>query len=123
MVIGIQKGTPDAFGMYQGPVYSIDQPYLDGVSITCGTSRTHIWSYAAGLSENSVNNKALTCPCSRFRGKLPLSFVRDHYYCESGTTGGLSHGTYFTSDPLWDGKGCGSKNACCAQRNLPWFYH
>ena len=49
-------------------------------------------------------------------------FVRDHYYCESGTTGGLSHGTYFTGDPLWDGKGCSRSNSCCAQPNLPWFY-
>ena len=121
MVIGIQKGTPDAFGHVR---VSINQPYLDGISITYGTPRKHVWSYAAGLSENHVHggHQPLTCPCSKHRGALPLAFVNDHYYCESGTTGGLSHATYFTGDPLWDGKGCIDQDNCCTQPNLPWFF-
>ena len=123
MVIGVQKGTMDGF--YPGrSQLSIDQPYLDGISITYGTPRKHIWSYGVGLSEDQVRSghEILTCPCSKRRGEFPLPFVRDHYYCESGTTGGLAHGTYFTGDPLWDGKGCGSKNTCCVDPDLPWFF-
>jgi len=122
MVVGVQKGTPDGF-VSSYSLSSIDQPYLDGISITYGTPRKHIWSYAAGVSENiaSIYHHA-SCPCSRHRGRPPLPFVGDHYYCESGTTGGLVFGAYFTSDPLWDGKGCGNQNTCCTQPNLPWFF-
>ena len=124
MVIGIQKGTMDAFGFAAGVKLSIDQPYLDGISITYGTPRKHIWSYGVGVTEDQLVNehKRYTCPCSKHRGTFPLPFVRDHYYCESGTTGGLQWGTYFTGDPLWDGKGCGTQNTCCVDPNLPWFF-
>ena len=123
MVVGIQKGTTDGFVPGDDQM-SIDIPYLDGVSITYGTPRKHIWSYAAGLSEDGIDSKNShgSCPCSQYRGRLPLSFVYDHYYCESGAIGGLQLGTYFKDDPLWDGKGCGSKNTCCTQPNLPWFF-
>ena len=49
------------------------------------------------------------------------------YYCESGCNDALatwkSDGTLYNSDPLWDGKGCGSSETTCCQRTLiPWFY-
>ena len=86
MVIGYQKGSPNAFYPGMGDV-SINHHYLDGISITYGTAnaRKHLWSYAAGLSERFIYPH-LNCPCSAGRGVLPPPFVRDHYYCESGTT-------------------------------------
>ena len=30
--------------------------------------------------------------------------------------------SYYLSDPLWDGGGCGKGNGCCAQIGMPWFY-
>ena len=122
-VIGIQKGTPDAFGFAAGIKLSINQTYLDGISITYGTPRKHVWSYAAGVSEDQIGRGwgPFTCPCSKHRGALPLAFVNDHYYCESGTTR-YSFSTYFTGDPLWDGINCGNQNTCCTQPSLPWFF-
>jgi len=124
-VIGIQKGTPDGYFPGTNTEHSIDQPYLDGISITYGNPRKHIWSYGAGLTEDATQDvfKPLTCPCSKHRGTFPLSFVRDHYYCESGMSAGeLNPGTYFTADPLWDGQGCGKQNTCCVDPSLPWFF-
>ena len=43
-VRGYQKGSTDAFYGPQGP--SIDGPYVDGVSITRGSPRQHIWTFA-----------------------------------------------------------------------------
>ena len=48
-----------------------------------------------------------------------------HQFCESGNH--ASDGSYdsvpYTSDPLWDGKGCGSlESTCCAAPGLPWFH-
>ena len=35
--------------------------------------------------------------------------------------GTIEYHPYYISDPLWDGKGCGSGNSCCAQVGMPWF--
>ena len=45
-------GTPDAFVRMDGVQGGIDGNYLDGISITVNnfTSRTHVWSFVAGLS-------------------------------------------------------------------------
>ena len=40
-IIGYQSGTPDSF---VGATQSIDTYYLDGVSLTYGSPRQHIWS-------------------------------------------------------------------------------
>ena len=53
-VRGYQFGTPDAFNTPHCPGIKIDKPYVDGVSITHGSPRMHIWTYAAGLIEQSV---------------------------------------------------------------------
>ena len=33
-----------------------------------------------------------------------------------------SEGSYWSRDPVWDGKGRPNKNSCCSEPNLPWFY-
>ena len=53
-IIGYQIGSPDVFnpGHYQR--LSIDEPYVDGVSVTYGDPRKHIWTFAGGISETVV---------------------------------------------------------------------
>ena len=48
--------------------------------------------------------------------------MQDDYYCKSGRTDNPPHGTVYTNDPLWDGKGCTAGNSCCSQPSMPWFY-
>ena len=36
--------------------------------------------------------------------------------------GSLDFASYYLSDPLWDGSGCGKGNGCCAQIGMPWFF-
>ena len=118
---GYQRSTPDAFAALAG-IRNIDGPYVDGLSITIGTNRKHVWTYAVGVS-NGCGNPApdFNYPCSDFPGALPPTFVRDHYYCESGNVGALQHGPLYTNDPLWDGEGCHDNNDCCTDAALPWF--
>ena len=55
--------------------------------------------------------------------KCPPSFVGDDYFCESGNHNANWDYTLYTSDPLWDGQGCGSIEAtCCSAPGLPWFH-
>lgn len=53
-VQALSKGSPDAFreeaGRSSGGEPTIDEPYVDGVSITHGAPRRHIITYVAGLS-------------------------------------------------------------------------
>ena len=51
-VIGYQDASPDGFS-HLGESVSISEPYLDGVSVTYGQPRNHIWSYACGVTERS----------------------------------------------------------------------
>ena len=123
MAVSYQKGTTDGFASLHYSARSIHGPYVDGISITYGT-RKHIWTYGIGHGDkvNYPSNHPVSCPCSQYPGKLPPSFVHDNYYCESGSLNSASVHTYYTNDPVWDGKGCSSKNSCCSEPNLPWFY-
>ena len=114
--IGYQGGSTDAF---HGPE-DINSYYVDGMSITYGSPRKHIWTYAARASDDSIY-RSYNCPCAKYPGPAPPSFVGDHYYCESGNTGPYDHTIVHINDTLWDGEGCGDGNNCCAQPGMPWF--
>ena len=60
------------------------------------------------------------CPCGKFPGSGPPGFVGSDYYCESGNSGNWEE-TWYTNDPLYDGKGCPEGNSCCSPESLPWF--
>ena len=119
-VKGYQKGGADAF---RHSPSSLDSNYVDGVSITLGSPRKHVWTYAVGLSDDNNINQESRCPCAKLPGKDPPAFVGNHYYCESGNTnetGIMSE--YFTEDPLWDGNGCSAGDNCCTNTDQPWFF-
>ena len=116
MAVGYQKGRPDGFSKR-----SINSIYVDGISLTYGTPRKHIWTYAIGiLDTNNAPVVASLCPCSQQSGESPPSFVHDNYYCESGTM--IETSSVSTDDPVWDGEGCSYESSCCSEPNMPWFY-
>ena len=57
-VIGIQQDDPDAF---VGPDH-INGNYVEGVSITHGSPREHIWSFAAYPWDSYTDYLTLVCP-------------------------------------------------------------
>ena len=125
-VRGYQYGSMDCFNIdYNG----ISDIYVDGVSITYNNPPCHLWTYAAGLQEANlqsghVNNNNF-CPCNTpqtGRTVTSPSFVGNDYYCESGTLTN-PQGSWYTSDPLWDGIQCGGdEGPCCNHTGLPWFH-
>ena len=119
---GYQKGHPVAFWATTGATKSIDSYYVDGVSITIGNPRKHVWTYAASLSDDG-DYPEWNCPCAATPGPDPPAFVGNHYYCEAGNTGTFDRDTYHTSDQLWDGDGCHhANNNCCTNPDMPWFF-
>ena len=113
-----QKGSPDGFST---KLQSIDGIYVDGISITLGSPRKHVWTYAVGISDDHDNENS-NCPCATIPGSNSPAFVESDYYCESGVVGMWDNALYYLSDPLWDGSGCGNGNGCCAKIGMPWFY-
>ena len=116
---GYQKGPMGGFYNSDSGI-GIESNYADGLSITHGSPRQHIWTYAVGLTD-SGNYPAYNCPCAIVGGPNPSAFVGSHYYCESGA--GSTWGfVYYLSDVLWNGAGCSAGNTCCSDPKLPWFY-
>ena len=72
---GYQKGSPDGFH-----IGNIDAAYFNGVSITVGNPRKHVWSYAVGYSYTAYSSN---CPCSLSTADTkPPVVVKEHYHCE-----------------------------------------
>ena len=95
---GYQRNIIDAF---RGPPDSSNNKnindYVDGLSITLGSPRKHVWTYAAEFSETGDAAFTHNCPCAAIHG----------YYCESEFAGAVfTDPVFYTSNPLWDGSGC-----------------
>ena len=107
IVIGRGFGLTDAFLRFcSGLCATIEGPYVDGVSITHGTPREHIWSLAV------QHPPGTRCPCSTSGSFTTPSFVGDDYTCE----------TYTSTNPVWDGQGCiAVDEPCCQRPSVPMF--
>ena len=115
-----QVGTTNAFQGRSDP--SIDSNYVDGVSLTRGSPRQHIWTFVSGLQE-SVGYGPSGCPCNDAGAPSPPDFVGNDYFCDSGNPHFVSRNlTVYSDDPLWDGRGCVSTSTCCTFNNPPWFH-
>ena len=147
---GYQKGSmngfyPSAYAHEQLDEYtpvvtsrSLDGVYVDGISITSGNPRKHVWTYAVGLSDDQESEN-VNCPCAKYPGATTPTYVGYHYYCESGnndvsefhnddllldgsgSAGILDDSKLYSDDPLWDGAGCLPENSCCYRGGMPWF--
>ena len=103
-----------AFAFNENDIDSAD--HVNGISVTHGNPRQHIWTLAIGFVE-SVSATEFgdfvlgVCPCHpEFLASIP-TFIGDDYFCESGLNGEdiedqLGDMPYYLDDPLWDGRQC-----------------
>ena len=83
-IIAYQDESPDAF---RGQQQSIDQAYVDGISLTHRRNpRKHIWTFAAALDEVGTN-PTLNCPCTNVHqtSPEPPSFIGNDYFCDTAS--------------------------------------
>ena len=123
-VVGYQYGSTDASypdnGLY---INDINSYYVDGISITHGSPRQHVWTLMSGLLQSYYHHA--NCPCNTPPGSTEYvqSFIGSNYFCESGNPNSFVSSKLYTSDPLWDGQGCGAQEGvCCSAPGLPWFH-
>ena len=119
-IIGYQLGSPESFLLSRG--HSINSVYVEGVSVTHGSPRQHIWTFACGVDEGTCYTGNCPCVAGSHIGSIP-SFVGQNYFCETGLTQWpRTYGVlYSDGDPLWDGQGCGPTSSCCTFNSPPWF--
>ena len=111
----------DAFeAYYDGNTTTINGAYVAGVSLTHGSPRQHIWTFAAGASEDKPTRDDV-CPCDASINITIPPFVGGDYFCESGVNSGYPSLILYQGDPLWDGEGCSSSSSCCSFNNPPYF--
>ena len=113
-VYGYGYRTPDGVHRYNNDyTNNINSPYIDGVSLTYGNPRKHLWTFIAGYEHIGQ----ATCPCVSSSPQTAPAIIGNDYYCESRDIG-------LTTDPLWDGKDCWTqeKQGCCQNPDLPWFH-
>ena len=122
-VIAYQNKTPDGQCPSAYRSRTIDEVYIDGVSLTHGSSpRKHIWTFIASHGEMSLfDTRCNACPCfTNFRGTTRIPFIGEDYFCDTGSRTSALH-IFYGDDPLWDGKGCGPTSNCCTFNTPPWF--
>ena len=120
-IIGYQQKTPDAFSpYYNNRRLTIDDQYVDGISLTHGHNpRKHIWTFVAAVDE--VQNGHSVCPCTNTHNSqtIPIPpYVGSDYFCDTASESRYQH-IFYPNDPLWDGQGCGRLNTCCSLNNPP----
>ena len=98
---------------------SINAPYVDGISITHGQPRKHIWTYAAGRAK--IDTPVDQCPCSNQQSVKPPTFMGEHYFCDEGASNSPTSIRYYLDASLWNGKGCLQSSSCCATSGMHWF--
>ena len=114
-ILAYQFGTPDGFLGYthrEQNQRTLNDAYVDGISITFGHPRNHIWTFAATRVDN------YQCPCIASGNAAP-PFVNEDHFCEVGKRN--DEVRYISNNTLWDGQGCVGSSACCEFNNPPWF--
>ena len=106
-VVGCQYASPDGLDTTYGTGHNdINSHYVDGISLTRGSPRQHIWTFIAG--RDSVSNTQ--------------SFVGEDYFTESGYIPNIDWGgRLWINNPLWDGRKCASYQQACKTPGLLWF--
>ena len=103
-VTGYLFGSPDHFYRFNSNDSDVDRSYLDGVSITQGSPRQHIWSYTATWRGSSC-------------GGVPFDFVGRHFSVDFPNPTGQWRAVAIWNHHLWDPEDCTNK-ACCRD----WFH-
>ena len=95
---------------------NINSAYVDGVSLTHGNPRQHIWTFAAAGRMDGI--------CDPCRDEPRPASVGSDFFCDSGNPRSKSAtpGTFHSDNPLWDGDECAADNECCPTDNPPYFH-
>ena len=112
-ITAYQVGPTDDFRVTNE---NINSAYVDGVSLTHGNPRQHIWTFAAAGRMDGI--------CDPCRDEPRPASVGSDFFCDSGNprSSSATPGTFHSDNPLWDGDECAADNECCPTDNPPYFH-
>ena len=118
-IIAYQYGNPEGFSTDSVHLFNLNSYYIDGVSLTRGNPRQHIWSFVMGQDQTSRNS--YVCPCVYDYHVTVPSFIGKNYFCDAALTryAADTPKILHTDNPLWDGENCGEAPNCCNHNS--WF--
>ena len=127
--MGFQYGPTRAFLAYNNGLShrTIEDAYVDGVVITHGTVKQHIWTFAAAFSEDPFYSATIQCPCTDLENtntSLVPPFLGDDYFCETAVTTGSANSNpiqFFQMTHSGMERTCGPESTCCEFNNPPYF--
>ena len=77
-IIAYQFGRTNGLRRYHRNQASIESYFLDGIVLTYGSPRSHIWSFVAGHDQYTTAPEG--CPCNTgFTGSVP-PYIQDDYF-------------------------------------------
>ena len=111
-----QIGDTNGFFPSYKTSIGIDDAYLNGVSITYGMPRRHVWSFVSGYSSTSDNyHYGWLCPCIADRQVTP-NYVNESHFCDVGASMRPEREKLYTNS-LWDEMDClMTGDGCCSGR-------
>ena len=119
-ITGYQYATTDAFWSYITHGAGLDGNFVDGIVLTHGSPKTHIWTFASGHTQYHTGGRS-DCPCTTENSRRPPPYIGNDYFCESANPyNSRAPAYYITNNPLWDGAGC-IFGSCCTFNSPPWF--
>jgi hypothetical protein len=93
-VLGSIQGIAfDSLDAFAPPGVSVDVAYVDGVSVTTGAPRVHLFTLAA--SHEGTDND---CPCDDGGAPDPPPAIGDRWSCDRSAQTGV----FDVANPLWD---------------------
>ena len=116
-IIARQSGDPDGFTNPQSQLRNgnptLEGNYADGVSLTYGSPKKHIWTFTAAISFSSTED------CSRCEVNIPSMIVGTDYTCDVLFQRCGNDGLAVCTDSLWDGNGGTCPSNATFYRELP----
>ena len=128
-IVAKQYGNMNAFSSALGhasPSDTVDDAYAEGILITRGSPRQHVWTYTIAdvANPSSKYNDDDVCPCTGHdSAPQPPSFFGSDYYCDSANDAGRNAERRLYSKELWNRQGpiCNVNASCCHNPDQPWF--
>jgi hypothetical protein len=122
VVRGLQQQTPDGFDPFEASsrTATLDDIYVDGISITTESPRRHVFTLAAGLHLPDGPGSGNACPCDM--GTAAPPFVGEAWVCETGNNRvDWDYDLSYYDDVLWDADAMGGSS--CAPLGEPGEFH
>ena len=120
-IVAKQYGNMNAFSSF-----TVAGAYAEGILITRGSPRQHVWTYTVADVANPASdyNQDDVCPCTGHdSAPQPPSFFGSDYYCDSANDAGRNAERRLYSKELWNSEGpiCNVNASCCNNPDQPWF--